>query len=406
MVLGSRNFPASPSLATLVTYSLAVTKSRKPKIFHLCYGGLGGHNTVVTNLALEHKKLGAISEAILIAPTGELLSDTSSWPGLDRLWPVSIEKRGDFRSMWNVFQIVRRRRSEIVICHTHRQIMSVWLGQLCGYRFPRIILAEHHAISLRSKSDNLWSFIGVWLSKKIVVSTSTYADQYRWKRLAKFLKRPILVIPNGVSVPTLDGEHRELDKSKVIIGMAARLVESKDVGTILEAMCLLKNNDAATEYLFLIAGDGPLKPSLERQKNRLSLDDQVVFLGMLNQVDLDKFYRSIDIYIHSTQAECFGMVVLEAASYALPIIATRVEGVVNQIPTDCIQLFTLGDPEDLARKILVLENQNFADQMGKKARDHVINTYSSEEVALGYLEMVSSTINQKSLIPDGDKSRS
>ncbi len=405
MVLGSGNFPASPSLATLVTYSLDVTKSRKPKIFHLCYGGLGGHNTVVTNLALEHKKLGVISEAILIAPTDELLFDTSSWPGINRLWPVSIKKRGDLKSMWNVFQIVRRRRAEIVICHTHRQIMSVWLGQLCSYRFPRIILAEHHAISLRSKSDNLWSFIGVWLSKKIVVLTLTYADQYRWKQLAKVLKRPLLVIPNGVSIPTLDGPLRGQDKRTVVIGIAARLVESKDVSTILEAMHLLHSHDHAVQYLFRIAGDGPLRPLLEQETTRLLLDDQVVFLGMLNQVELDSFYRSIDIYVHSTQAESFGMVVLEAASHALPIVATRVEGVAIHFPGDCIQLFTLGDAVDLANKIRSFEDKNFSQQMGQKAREHVSVTYSTEKIALSYLEKVLSIVPQGVTTVDRDKSR-
>ena len=84
------------------------------------------------------------------------------------------------------------------------------------------------------------------------------------------------------------------------------------------------------------------------------------------------------------------MVVLEAASYALPIIATRVEGVVTEIPNDCIQLFTLGDAQDLADKIHNFDDKKFAEEMGHKARKHVVTTYGSEEVALAYLKEITS----------------
>jgi glycosyltransferase involved in cell wall biosynthesis len=351
---------------------------------------------VVTNLAQQHRKFGVVSEAVVIAPANELMTDLSSWPGVDRVWPILLKKRWDFSSMWKVFRIIRQRKPEIVICHTHRHILSIWLGQLCGGRKPRIVLAEHHAISLRSKSDDLWSFIGILLTKAIVVSTSFYANQYRWKKVAKLLKRSLLVIPNGVSLPLLDEQSQDHDKRTVVLGMAARLVGSKDISTILTAMDLLRKPDATPQYKFLIAGDGPMRAPLERERSQLRLDDDVIFLGMLNQVELDKFYRSIDIYIHSTQAECFGMVVLEAASYALPIIATRVEGVVTEIPNDCIQLFTLGDAQDLADKIHNFDDKKFAEEMGNKAHKHVVTTYGSEEVALAYLKEINSICKSRS----------
>ena len=135
-----------------------------------------------------------------------------------------------------------------------------------------------------------------------------------------------------------------------------------------------------------------MRQFLESETIELELDNQVVFLGQLNQRELDNFYRGIDIYIHSTRGESFGMAILEAASYALPVVASRVEGVVVEMPSNCVQLFTLGDQDDLGEKIERLSDEQSAREMGRAAREFVLTHYNSEQVAEQYLQIIASVL--------------
>ncbi len=364
--------------------------NHKLRIFHVCYGGLGGHNTVVTNLALQHQTMGIFSDVVLVAPYEEILQDKQNWPGFDKVWPVTISRRGDIKSMWRIFQIIRLERPEVVICHLQRHIISIWLGQLSLGMLPKIVFVEHHAISLRSRSSNLWSLIGVILAKAVVVLTPDYVERYRWRRIMNLMKKSLVAIPNGVSMPK-KAECRIREKDSMVIGMAARLVISKDLSTVIKAIHNLNRIEGCPRYLFLIAGDGPLRSTLELEVKKLELTSHVNFLGNLNRADMDKFYRSIDVYVHSTQAESFGMAVIEAASYGVPIVASRVEGVVQQFEKESIELFTFGDNGDLEIKLRRLENPDISREMAERARDFVLTKYESNKVARQYLSLVSST---------------
>jgi glycosyltransferase involved in cell wall biosynthesis len=110
----------------------------------------------------------------------------------------------------------------------------------------------------------------------------------------------------------------------VVIGSVGRLVEQKDYPTQLRAFALAARQ--APSLRMVIAGDGPLRASLERMTHELGVATLVRFLG--NRDDVPELLRSVDVFALASRFEPFGVALLEAQAAGLPIVATAV----NEVP--------------------------------------------------------------------------
>jgi glycosyltransferase involved in cell wall biosynthesis len=110
----------------------------------------------------------------------------------------------------------------------------------------------------------------------------------------------------------------------VVIGSVGRLVEQKDYPTQLRAFALAAAR--VPNLRMAIAGDGPLRSTLEHLARELGIADRVRFLG--NQEDVPALLRSVDLFVLSSKFEPFGVALLEAKAAGLPIVATAV----NEVP--------------------------------------------------------------------------
>ena len=110
----------------------------------------------------------------------------------------------------------------------------------------------------------------------------------------------------------------------IVIGSVGRLVEQKDYPTQLRAFALAAARVPGLRMV--IAGDGPLRSSLEDLTRDLGIADRVRFLGNWN--DVPALLRSVDLFALASKFEPFGVALLEAKAAGLPIVATAV----NEIP--------------------------------------------------------------------------
>jgi glycosyltransferase involved in cell wall biosynthesis len=155
----------------------------------------------------------------------------------------------------------------------------------------------------------------------IVPSQGTAMDS-RWRFMAPASR--IRVIPNGIDGDSVRRRATEgvqgleaLPPSLPRLCVAARLSEEKDVGLVIEAMGILKNNEPCT---LVIVGDGPLRPVLEKRAWELGLDGKILFVG--HRENVYPYMQTADIYIHTCQFEGFGYSMLEAMACGTPVIAT------------------------------------------------------------------------------------
>lgn len=123
---------------------------------------------------------------------------------------------------------------------------------------------------------------------------------------------------------------------KEILLSVGRLVERKGFHWFLTKVMPLLIEKRGEEILYVIAGEGPLKGKLEGIIKGLELEKYVRLLGKVDDQDLKLLYHASDIFLMPNipvkgNIEGFGMVVLEAATCGLPVIASHLEGIKDAI---------------------------------------------------------------------------
>ena len=116
---------------------------------------------------------------------------------------------------------------------------------------------------------------------------------------------------------------KNAENGKVLF--AGRLVKGKGVDTIINAFSHLENSEG--KYTLVIAGDGPLKPELE--KLAASKGVKVEFLGKVDHSEMYKKYSDAEIFISLNEAESFGITYVEALLSGCKIVCPKTGGQVE-----------------------------------------------------------------------------
>lgn len=176
--------------------------------------------------------------------------------------------------------------------------------------------------------------------------------------------RPIQVIPYGVPLPEERPEgdaHAEAqagDSSAEAprILFVGRLVARKGVDRLLEALAEV----APSPWRLEIVGFGPERGPLESRAEALGISDRVDFLGRVTTVELVAAYRRAACFVlpatldEREDTEGLGVVLLEAMSYGVPVVATRLGGIVDIVEDGRTGLLVEDEPNALARAITAL----------------------------------------------------
>jgi len=195
----------------------------------------------------------------------------------------------------------------------------------------------------------------------------------------------VYLIPNGVDIkrfnPSLDGSYIKRkwgisDHVKVIFTLRAH--EPKyGIEYLLRAASLLKRNNV----IFVIGGDGSLRPYHKRLAIDLGIKEKTIFTGKIPQNEVPHYYAMSDIVVVPSLQEAFGLVVSEALACGKPVIGTKVGGIPDQI-IDGYNGFLVKpkDHKEIAEKILwLLEHPDEAKRMGMNGRRIVEEKFDVEK---------------------------
>ncbi len=197
------------------------------------------------------------------------------------------------------------------------------------------------------------------------------------------------------SVPRQD----DPGKSAFVIALVGRITPLKGHGYFLRAMAKVVR---LMPYVKIwIIGDVPEKKEAYRQElltlvKHLGLSDHVEFLG--NRRDIPELLAQTDLLVLSTVTqEAFGRVILEAQAAGVPVVATRVGGVVEIIDDGRTGvLVPPKDVETMAREVMrVLKDRKLSENMVAAARKKLEAQFTLDRMATQtiqvYEELLSST---------------
>lgn len=198
-------------------------------------------------------------------------------------------------------------------------------------------------------------------------------------------------------VSSLKRQHT-IPLDKRIILSASRLVDRKCQDVVIKAFNEIHKDHE--DVMLYIAGDGPLKKTLETMANSLEISDKIVFLGSLDREQLSAYYAMSYLFALTSKFEPFGLVYLEAAACGLPLISGNNGGVTDVVFNDingyCI------DPENVEELNVklkqLLEDEALYTRLATTAHQLYKDNYTCQQSALRLLQACEMHDNQEAAV--------
>lgn len=280
-----------------------------------------------------------------------------------RVIRISSPKNGYLKFIKNVRKIMQS-YGPYDIVHSHPLFNSGFIVK-AGYmeKIP-IRIAHAHSSRYNEKSSLLKKVYMEFMRYNMrKFSTHLFAcskDAGNYLFGEKWFKEKGYIIKNGIDVEKYvynesirNKVRRELQlNGEFLVGNVGRLCDAKNQNFILDIFKKIKENHLDSKLVFV--GDGPLKEQLKKRAQKLNIENDVLFLGIRN--DVNQLLQGMDVFVFPSKYEGFGIAVVEAQAAGLQCIIS------NSIPEE-VEITNLVDRVSLsanastwAEKILKYRN--------------------------------------------------
>ena len=338
-------------------------------------GGIGGAEKFVLSLCRGHDR-SRFEAMVCVLFSGGTVSDQIAREGYD-VTALNMANGFDIFRALRLISVIRSLRIDIVNIHGQNP-----LGKLCSVLSgaPVIVHTDHGTtvgspVTRRQRVVLFNRLLTPFINHFIAISQGM---KQSLRLREKIPGNKITLIHNGVDVDAISKvscnktELREslgIPPDIPVLGTVGRLAPEKQYPLLLKSLSILKNQ--GIEFVTLIVGDGPDRKPLESLAKKMSLNDQVRFLGQRN--DVIQLLEFMDVFVFSSGGEAFSITLLEAMAKAKPIVAFDAEGVNEAVvSTETGFLVSFEDVEEFANKVkLLLESPELVLRMGKSGIERV-----------------------------------
>lgn len=220
-------------------------------------------------------------------------------------------------------------KEKVDIVHSHLGSLTFWIALAARLAGVRIVVSTFHNTYKYKPFLKHYFYIRLsqgLIDKQFVVS---YAVQHWLEQLYGVCRSEVLYL--GVDTNRFDKSkylnlknlRRQLDipEHTIVVGTVGNCTYQKDHTTFLRmAQEIIRKYD--NNIKFLIIGEGPLHMELVELSKTLNISDKVIFTGA--REDIPQLMALMDVFVLTSRWEGLGIVLLEAQSMGLPIVASRI----------------------------------------------------------------------------------
>jgi glycosyltransferase involved in cell wall biosynthesis len=349
-----------------------------------------GAETQVKDLACEHARLGARVMVVSLRDPEAFVPELTD-AGVQVVSLGMPKGVADPRGVVRLARAVHGFRPDVVHSHmVHANLLSRAARLFC--HMPVLVCTAHN-----TNEGGRWREWMYRVTDRLadVTTNVSKAGVERYLRIGAAPAGRMLWVPNGIDVnrfersPVVrDTVRAALHASGAFVFLAAgRLERAKGFDVLLQALSLAYTQ--MSNVIVLIAGDGSERVKLDAQASALGLGTELVrFLGVRD--DVPDLMAASDAFVLPSRWEGLPMVLLEAASAGLPVVATDVGGsgevVVDQVTG---LLVPPDDEEALGRAMARMTSLSSGErhEMGMRARQVAKERYSLNAVVDMWLEL-------------------
>lgn len=186
-----------------------------------------------------------------------------------------------------------------------------------------IIPIKYKQLHKRSYFVNLYLDIMFRLCTKLsnkILTVSNYSKS-EIKDFLKVNENNIKVIYNCYEEKNISFNYKKNNDKKILLFVGTNF-EHKNILSVVKAIKILK--DQNINVFFNIAGEKKMYTGIiEKYIKKNSLENNVRIFGKVTDEELNELYKSADYYVYPSLVEGFGIPLLEAMNYGLPIISSN-----------------------------------------------------------------------------------
>ena len=316
--------------------------------------------------------------ALVAHPAGELWRRASEGPDLI---PIAVRSEMDLSAAWKLSRVVKQLGPAIVHAHDPHgvAIAALALSMSTEAAKPRLVAARRVDFHLKTNAFSRWKYRQV---ERFICSS----DAIRRMLVADGVPEALTItVREGIDIERVAAApaadlHAEfwLPHHAPIVGNVAALVPHKGQTHLIEAAALVVRK--VPDARFVIAGEGDLRPSLERLIKERRLEKHVFLAGF--RPDVLSVHKAFDIFAMSSVTEGLGTSVLDAMACAKPVVATAAGGIPEAVVDGVTGV--LVEPRDhdaMARALIaLLADEDARTRMGAAGLRRVRDEFSIERL--------------------------
>ena len=288
---------------------------------------------------------------------------------------------------------------KVDLIHAHKTDCAVFIPIL-RLRF-KVIATSHEAPYTSAKWNPLMKLYFHVAERFFIFSPNirTCVSESLTKFYEEKYNREVKFVPNGINrnstsqdfkkeLKLIIPENASLEEPFIVFA-ARRLISSKGCHTMIEALKKINYQG----QLFIAGELDQNNKYIERLRDS-SESLRLHFLGFVEPLPvLLQLIAEADLFIFPSEMEAMSLVLLEAASVGIPIVASDIPGNTHLFDDSQVLFFRNRDVIDLSRKLqFAFDNPDKLKAMAENAKAKVLGMYSSQNLAEQYDELYQSLI--------------
>ena len=201
-------------------------------------------------------------------------------------------------------------------------------------------------------------------------------------------RKELVIVPNGVDLPVFDAHllsrtdaraRMRIDPNAFVFGTIANFYPPKDLPAYIDACARVHATDPET--LFVLVGDGQLRPAIEERIRAHHLEQHALLVGSLEAAQT--YLRAFDVFVLPSAKEGMPWVMLEAMAARVPCVATDV-GANAWMTAGTARIVPPRNTQALADAMIELaRTPSLREHLAQAARAHVEATFPLEATLKG-----------------------
>jgi len=278
----------------------------------------------------------------------------------DNLEQLAPQLRNPIKHMYFKKKMVEEYQPDIVFT----DISSAFRSFLAAYSMKKMKKAIGIIVQEERQDFRYNIFFMKWLVRRFeryLLANASFVianSKYIAKRTRRFIRKdiPIIIAYPGIELSmntrSLIDSDFNLDKPPYELLFVGHCAYRKGLKFLVEAIKYLNEINVRLNIAGGYDEDSRYYREIKQIIRRNSLEDKIIFHGYLDRQQIDVIYRKNCIFVMPSLAEGYGMALAEALSYGLPIVASRVGAIPDNVVDEVNALLVPpGSPAELARAI-------------------------------------------------------